>query len=103
MEMMGRRGFFEYDKKIHFLGMVDGPNEVDLVKDWHEVITTWDSSAAIWCGMNKIKFDNSPTGLMNGKYEKEVDFNRHAVDSEAIEYARYNMKYIDRMCTYAEG
>ena len=103
MEMMGQRGFFEYDKKIHFLGMVDGPNEVDLVRNWHEVITTWDSSAAIWCGMNKIKFDNSPTGLMNGKYEKEVDFNQHAVDSESIAYAKYNMEVIDRMCTYAEG
>jgi hypothetical protein len=99
MEMMGQRGFFEYDKKIHFLGMVDGPNEIDLVKDHHEVITTWDSSAAIWCGMNGIKFDHSPTGLKFGKFEKEVDFNQHAVDDESIECAIYNMKYIDRMCS----
>ena len=98
MDMMAQRGFFEYDKKIHFLGMVDGPNEIDLVKEYHENITTWDSSAAIWCGMNGIRFDNSPTGLMNGKFEKEVDFNAVAEDNESITNAVHNMRFIDRMC-----
>lgn len=98
MEMLGRRGFFEYDKKIHFLGMVDGPNEIDLVKDWHDVITTWDSSAAIWAGLNGIKFDNSPTGMMKGKFEKEVDFDFKTEDAIYIDYASFNMNYIDRMC-----
>ncbi len=61
-------------KKLHFLGMVDGPNEIDLVKDYHEFIYSWDSSAAVWAGLNGIEFDTSPTGLINGKFEKEVDF-----------------------------
>ena len=52
------------NKKIHFLGMADGPNEIDLVKDYHHVITTWDSSAAIWAGMNGISFDNSPSSTL---------------------------------------
>ena len=59
-------------KKIHFLGMVDGPNEISLVRDFH--IDTWDSSAGVWAGLNGISFDNSPTGLINGKFEKHVDF-----------------------------
>ena len=77
--------------------MVDGPNEIDLVKDYHNVITTWDSSAAIWAGMNGIGFDNSPTGLINGKFEEEVDFNYHTSDNTKIDLAKFNMKYIDKL------
>ncbi len=98
MEMIGQRGFFEYDKKIHFLGMVDGPNEISLVKEHHEVITTWDSSAAIWAGLNGIRFDDSPTGMMKGKFEKEVDFDFATEDNNLIDDAYYNMNFIDRMC-----
>ena len=39
-------------KKIHFLGMVDGPNEISLMRDFH--IDTWDSSAGVWAGLNGI-------------------------------------------------
>ena len=35
-------------QKIHFLGMVDGPMEIPLVRDFH--IDTWDSSAGAWAG-----------------------------------------------------
>lgn len=48
------------DKKMHFLGMVDGPNEIMLVKDYLDVIDTWDSSAAVWGGFCGIGFDGSP-------------------------------------------
>ena len=61
-------------KRFHCLGMVDGPNEIDLLKPYHDFIWTWDSSAAVWCGLNGISFDMSPTGLINGKFEQEVDF-----------------------------
>ncbi len=99
MDMLGHRGFLDYNpKKIHFLGMVDGPNEITLVDRWHDVITSWDSSAAIWAGLNGIRFDNSPTGLINGKFEKEVDFNAKAADDEARLNAMYNMKFIDILC-----
>lgn len=83
-------------KKIHFLGMVDGPNEIELCRQFH--IDTWDSSAAIWAGLNKIAFDSSPTGLIDGKYEKEVDFNFSTLDKERIDLARSNMKYINDLC-----
>ena len=61
-------------KKLHFLGMVDGPNEIELVKDFHDFIWSWDSSSAVWAGIQGVEYDNSPTGLLNGKIETEVDF-----------------------------
>ena len=83
-------------KKIHFLGMVDGPNEIQLCGRFR--IDTWDSSAAIWAGLNGIAFDSSPTGLVDGKYEKEVDFNFNTLDKVKIDLAKSNMKYINDMC-----
>lgn len=62
-------------KKIHFLGMTDGPGEIRLMEPFKAYIDTWDSSAAIWLGLHAGKtFDTSPTGIIGGKYEEEVDF-----------------------------
>lgn len=83
-------------KKIHFLGMVDGPKEIELCGQFN--IDTWDSSAAIWAGLNHITFDTSPTGLIDGKYEKEVDFNFSTLDKVRIDLAKSNMKYINDLC-----
>lgn len=83
------------DKLIHFLGMVDGPNEIALCRDFG--IDTWDSSAAIWAGFNGVEFDNSPTGLFNGKFEKHVDFQYETEDNAAINLAKHNMDYIDNL------
>lgn len=80
-------------KKIHFLGMVDGPNEIPLVRDFH--IDTWDSSAAAWAGLNGVAFDNSPTGLNDGKFEKHVDFDFKTEDDALVRLAQQNMNYID--------
>lgn len=63
-------------KKIHMLGMTDGPGEIRLMSPFKNYIDTWDSSAAIWLGVRAGRnFDTSPTGLLSGKYEEEVDFN----------------------------
>ena len=80
-------------KKIHFLGMVDGPNEISLVRDFH--IDTWDSSAGVWAGLNGISFDNSPTGLINGKFEKHVDFSADLSDN--LDIAKKNINYINEL------
>jgi hypothetical protein len=82
-------------KKFHFLGMVDGPNEISLVKDFHKYIYSWDSSSAIWAGMNSIRYDNSPTGLINGKFEKEVDFffKKEYNDEDVL----YNINHINKL------
>lgn len=84
-------------KKFHFLGMVDGPNEIMFMNPFRKFIDTWDSSAAVWAGLNGLKFDKSPTGLFKGKYEKEVDFNFRTNDHGLVEMAKHNMQYIDKM------
>ena len=63
------------NKKIHLLGMLDGPGEIRLMSSVRRYIDTWDSSAAIWLGLHGgVHFDTSPTGILTGKYEVEVDF-----------------------------
>ena len=69
--------------RLHFLGMVDGPNEIDLIQQYLPFINSWDSSAAVWAGMNGILFDGTPTGMEFGKFEKEVDFTSENVDNSA--------------------
>lgn len=90
--------FWEYcqivGKKIHFLGMVDGPNEIELIAQTGVNIDTWDSSAAIWAGINGIRFDGSPTGLINGKFEDHVDFDSDLVWTQDAER---NIRYIDSL------
>ena len=87
-------------KKIHFLGMLDGPNEIELLSDtgYGQYINTWDSSAACWYGANGITFDDSPTGAVNGKFEKEVDFNAKVGDIKSEEKIDNNLTFIDNLC-----
>lgn len=100
-EILNAHGIFETivrsGKKIHFLGMLDGPNEIQLMGKYVPFIATWDSSAAIWSGLHRIEFDGSPTGLYNGKFVNPVDFNYYTEDDEDIMAARRNMDYIDRL------
>lgn len=91
------------DKKIHFLGMVDGPNEILLMKPWLSKIDTWDSSAAVWAGLNGIEFDTSPTGLVNGKYEPEVHFNHNNATPADLCRAMRNINFIDERFYDAEA
>ena len=99
MKELNRRYDLEKIKKngkmFHFLGMTEGPNEIELMAQFSGLIDTWDSSAAVWAGLHGIKFDNSPTGLVQGKFEKEVDFNFVGGDTKV---AVSNMKYIDSLC-----
>ena len=84
-------------KKLHFLGMVDGPNEIMLCEDFLPYITSWDSSAAVWAGMCQVPFDNSPTGLIDGKNEIEVNFSHKGADNTQIGMAIENCRYIDNL------
>lgn len=90
------------NKKIHFLGMVDGPNEIELVRKWLPYINTWDSSAAVWAGLCDIQFDNSPTGLINGKNEIEVDFSHKDATMPQLGLAMKNIRYIDDLINKQE-
>lgn len=87
------------NKKIHFLGMVDGPNEIKLMEPYKDFIDTWDSSAGVWLGLNGSKFDSSPTGIYDGKFEKEVDFHisQAEVPIDFYSLAKYNIDFIDNL------
>jgi hypothetical protein len=91
-KLLGEKAY----KKFHCLGMTDGPNEITLLERYHRYIVSWDSSAAIWSGLNGISFDNSPTGLQKGKFEKEVDF-KFEIDSNHSNHkiVQENINYID--------
>ena len=93
----------ENGKKIHFLGMVDGPNEINLVARWLSDIDTWDSSAAVWAAMCGIEFDKSPTGLINGKNEIEGDFDHSSATIAQIAAAMRNIRYIDDQLEWPYG
>jgi len=101
MQMLTDEGIIdlikENGKLIHFLGMVDGPNEIELVRPWLWAIDTWDSSAAVWAAFCDIEFDDSPTGLINGKNEIEVDFSHKGATIPQIAKAFRNMRTIDNL------
>lgn len=98
--LLGERGLLQMakynGKKIHCLGMTDGPREVDLMASWvvMGMVDSWDSSAAVWAGIEGVRFDNSPTGLIDGKVKSHVDFNI-AFDETKVDDIMYNMTYID--------
>lgn len=97
LDMLAHRGILTEKamKKFHCLGMVDGPKEIRLLKRFEDYIFSWDSSAAVWAGINGIRFDTSPTGLNGGKFEKEVEFDYHGeVDSAAV---FHNISYIEEL------
>jgi hypothetical protein len=88
-------------KRFHCLGMTDGPNEIQLLtkSGFAKYIYSWDSSAAVWAGVNYIGFDRSPSGMEHGKFEHEVNF---AMDAELSPQATLqtndNIGYIDKLC-----
>ena len=51
----------------------------------------------MWCGLNDIKFDESPTGLKDGKFKEHVDFSHSSATIDQIAIAMKNIKYIDNI------
>jgi hypothetical protein len=98
-EILRQRGMLDdisTSYRFHCLGMTDGPREIDLLRQYHKHIFSWDSSSPIWHGINNIHYDHSPTGLIKGKYEEEVDFDIEIIDGNIN--IDYNMAMIDSMC-----
>lgn len=87
-------------KRFHCLGMTDGPYEIRLLKEsgFGEYIYSWDSSAAVWAGLNDVQFDRSPSGLIGGKLESEVDFSLSRASESAMEMVRGNIAFINSLC-----
>lgn len=96
MKILEKRGLLEEavlnNKKLHFLGALDGwPGEVELVKKYWRNIYSWDSSGAVWAGLHNIKYDESPTRQILGKFEKEVEFDFMTTDQDLIAAAKFNI------------
>jgi hypothetical protein len=89
-------------KRFHCLGMTDGPNEIELLTScgFGKYIYSWDSSAAVWAGLNGIQFDGSPSGLRNGKFEHEVDFDFKGehLGTTNLQVIN-NINYINKLCS----
>lgn len=85
-------------KKFHCLGMTDGPNEIDVLKEYHPYIYSWDSSAAVWAGLSGVPFDRSPSGLQHGKVETEVDFAYDHSIRSMENLVDFNIGYINSLC-----
>jgi hypothetical protein len=85
-------------KSIHFLGMTDGPREIEYAIANNVVPDSWDSSAPIWAGIMDTEFDDTPTGLRNGKIHTHVDFDI-AFDETKVNAIKHNLKFIKDLIT----
>lgn len=79
---------------IHMLGLVDGYKEIEFFKPYKYYINSIDSSQPIWHGHLGIKYDDTPTGLLHGKNETEVDF---YTNLKNIDIGLYNLNQIDKL------
>ena len=81
MNILKERGLLDEKaiNRFHFLGALDNMYELQMCKEFFPFIKSSDSSVAAWRGLNMIEFDSSPTGMITGKFEKEVDFNQEFV------------------------
>lgn len=88
------------EKRFHCLGMTDGPNEIELLvrSGFDKYIFSWDSSAAVWLGLNNESFDMSPSGRRAGKLELEVDFDHESLDNISYSHVMTNIHYINKLC-----
>lgn len=96
---------FEY-VPIHMLGLLDGINEIALIRQMQEVtpynIHSWDSSAAAWYAFNQVPLDDgTPTGRVDGKFELEVDFAAPFYANRVPDILA-NMQQINRLCGHKE-
>lgn len=83
--------------RLHCLGMTEGPNEIILLHRFWKYFCSWDTSSAVWHGLNGIQYDKSVTGLKNGKYEKEVDF---SCSIQWNDKCKCNINYIDGLVDF---
>ena len=79
-------------KRIHMLGMLDTVQEIALVKPFHWMINSWDTSAATWYGIHNK--DVSETYV---KFRKPVEFHIGDVSANAHRNVMANLTYINSL------
>ncbi len=75
-------------KKIHMLGAVV-PGEIGLMRPFRDAIFSWDTSLAIWAGLNDEKIEN-----FTHKNSNEVNFNS---DLQWNQTCDSNIAYINKL------
>ena len=80
--------------KYHALGW-SSPREIIFMDIFDEIYST-DSSSIFWHGINNIRYDDSPSGLKEGKINKPVDFFID-YDENRIEDIQYNLQWIKNL------
>lgn len=75
-------------KRIHMLGMLDTVHEICLCRPFHWMINSWDSSAAVWYGLNGLDVSEQFV-----KFKKEVDFST----PETRDLALRNILYVNSL------
>lgn len=76
-------------KRIHMLGMLDTVHEISLTKPFHWMINSWDTSAAVWAGMNGLDIRK-----LSRKFDKPVDFK---APMQNIDTVISNMIYVNTL------
>lgn len=99
-----RKGLYNGNIWHHYLG-ASSPSEMQLIPQLG-MADSMDSSSPIWHGINGIKYDDSPTGLKDGKIKKHVDFNLPVTFWHEMQHIRdtvkmnrsiaHNIKYVKR-------
>lgn len=79
-------------ERIHMLGMLDTVHEIALVTPFHWMINSWDSSAAVWYGINGKDVTNEFI-----KFKLPVDFHCETMMEHGDDIARDNMTYINSL------
>lgn len=76
-------------KRIHMLGMLDTVNEIALTRPFHFMINSWDTSAAVWAGINDLDIRK-----LCRKFDKPVDFDSAVNNLDAV---ISNISYVNRL------
>lgn len=83
-----------YETWHHYLGLGNGPREL-LAQRQLGLIDSNDSSSPFWHGIEFIRFDETGTGLKDGKVKTAVDFDikRYRIGDPYIEF---NINWINK-------
>lgn len=79
----------------HYLGLGSNVRELALQQEIGIAYSN-DSSSAFWHAINGVSFDETATGLTNGKIKKEVDFHCSYSEKDA-KLIKHNISFIQNM------
>jgi len=83
------------DLQFHYLG-ASSIREF-IIQRAIGIIDSFDTSSAIWHGINGVKFDDTATGLINGKIDLPVDFDiKYNNNQEMEDCIMHNINFIEQ-------